>query len=160
MISQTIGSLGTLPDASTQSDDVYAANAAAVMAALVLRLSEMSTVISQWNADLAKYTPVDHAFSATPTFDASAGYVHTMGVMTANVTTFTISGGNPGDTIRIRFTEDGTGGRSVTPPANVKFSGSIDTTAGRSTWLILTKVGTVDGVAVNRWEGVAEQVGA
>lgn len=104
-------------------------------------------------AAAASTTPVDVAFSATPTFNAQLSNVHRMAALTANVTTFTISNPVDGQTIAIRFVQDGTGSRTVTTPATVVATGAMVSTASKASWLTLTYVGTQNGVAVNRWEG-------
>lgn len=88
------------------------------------------------------------AFSATPTFDASLSNVHTLPAMTANVTTVNITNPVDGQSISIRFVQDGTGGRTVTLPATIKATGTVDTGANRATLLFLTYYA---GPA--RWEG-------
>lgn len=93
-------------------------------------------------------TPVSVAFSTTPAFDAALSNVFYLGALTANVTSSTISNPNNGQTINIRFEQDGVGGRTVTPPANSKVGGSFETAAGRSNWLSLTYV-----APAARWEG-------
>jgi len=102
----------------------------------------------------ASTAPSGAAYSATPAFDAQLSNVFYLGAMTGNVA-FTITGPQDGQTINIRFVQDATGGRTVTPPANVKASGTIDATAGRASWLILTYV-----ASATRWEGAWSWVGA
>jgi len=68
------------------------------------------------------------AFSATPTFDASAGNSFAM-TLTGNVTSSTISNATSGQTITFIITQDGTGGRTFAYPANVKGESNIGTDA-------------------------------
>jgi hypothetical protein len=123
-----------------------------------LRLAAAGTgivnVLSQTQFNQRAYTnPVDVAFSATPTFDASASNVFWFGTLTANVTSCTINNPVSGQTIQIRVVQDGTGGRTFTVPAGAKIDSAPTTGANRVSWLTMTYVGTVNGVAVNRWEG-------
>lgn len=104
-------------------------------------------------ASRAYTTPNTQAFSATPTFDASLSNVFSMGLLTANVTSMTISNPVDGQTISIRVTQDATGNRTIATPTGAKITGVYELAASRSSWLTLTYVGTVNGVAVNRWEG-------
>jgi hypothetical protein len=57
------------------------------------------------------------AFSATPTF--SVHFTESTITLTANVTSFTLASGYPGQPKTLIFCQDGTGSRTVTPPANV-----------------------------------------
>lgn len=68
------------------------------------------------------------AFSATPTFDRSLGSVQKI-TLTANVTSATFSNCLAGQTVIFDIVEDGTGGHTFTPPANLHLFGAIDTTA-------------------------------
>lgn len=104
-------------------------------------------------AGRAYTTPVDVAFSATPTFNTSLSNVFHLGALTGNVTSMTISNAAAGQAMNIRFVQDGTGGRTVTLPASVKAVGSVNAAANGVSWLNLIYVGTANGVAVNRWEG-------
>lgn len=88
------------------------------------------------------------AFSATPTFNASQSNYFEMGAMTANVTSVTISNPTGGQTITIRFKQDGTGGRTVAAPAGAKITGAVGATASASSFLTLTY-----STADSRWEG-------
>jgi hypothetical protein len=99
--------------------------------------------------------PVSVTISATPTFDAKASNVFYLGDMSISVTSFTITNPADGQTINIRFKQDSVGNKTVDFPANVKASGSIDPTANRASWLVLTYVGLV-----SRWEGAWSWVGA
>lgn len=67
------------------------------------------------------------AFSATPTFDMTAVNNFKFGVLTANVTAITVSGwtASKDQTIKIRFQQDATGGRTVAWPAGWKWSGGV-----------------------------------
>ena len=99
-------------------------------------------------------TPVAVAFSATPTINAALSNVFYMSaVVSTNITSLTINNPVDGQTISIRFVQDGTGGRSIAVPAGAKVSGAVETGAGRVSELQLKYVGTASGVAVNRWEG-------
>ncbi len=96
----------------------------------------------------ASTTTNTQAFSATPTFDASQSNYFEMGAMTANVTSVTISNPTGGQTITIRFKQDGTGGRTVAAPAGAKITGAVGATASASSFLTLTY-----STADSRWEG-------
>lgn len=88
------------------------------------------------------------AFSATPTFDCATGNVFEMVALTGNVTSITMSNATAGQTVQIRFLQDGTGGRTVAVPSGAKVDGSINTGANRVSWLVLTY--SARGA---RWEG-------
>jgi hypothetical protein len=98
-------------------------------------------------------TPVNVAFSATPTFDSSQSNTIYFGTMTANVTSMTITNAVDGAQLQIRFVQDATGGRTVTLPSNVQVSGSLNTAANAVTWLVLTYVSSA-----SRWEGTWTRV--
>jgi hypothetical protein len=57
------------------------------------------------------------SFSATPTF--STAVRESTITLSANVSTFTLSAGSPGQEKTLTFCQNGTGGFTVTPPANV-----------------------------------------
>ncbi|HAG05311.1 MAG TPA: hypothetical protein DCG68_00455 [Cryomorphaceae bacterium] len=95
------------------------------------------------------YTAVNSvSYSATPTIDASLSNYHEVGDLTGNITTLTISNAAAGQTITIRFKQDGTGGYTVATPSGAKISGSVDTTASVVSHLTLTY-----SLADSRWEG-------
>jgi hypothetical protein len=89
------------------------------------------------------HTPaVSVAFNATPTFDFASSNVHLLNVMTSNVTALSlINSANVGQTSMIRFKQDGTGGRTVTLPSNVKVNGALNTSPNRVTWLQIIYAG-------------------
>lgn len=88
------------------------------------------------------------AFSATPTVDASLSNYHEIGSLTANITSLTITNPTGGQTITIRFKQDGTGSRTVANPTGSKIVGAVTATASTACLLTLT-YSTVD----TRWEG-------
>ena len=88
------------------------------------------------------------AHSATPTFDCATSNVFEPATLTGNVTSITMSNAVAGQTVQIRFQQDATGGRTVAVPSGAKVDGSINTTANRVSWLILTY--SSRGA---RWEG-------
>lgn len=99
----------------------------------------------------AAYTPtMAVAFSTTPTIDASARNAFEIGVLTAPITSLTISNPSPGQTISIRAKQDGTGGRGVSGGtlASAKIAGSVATAANTASILTLTY-----SLADSRWEG-------
>lgn len=67
------------------------------------------------------------AFSATPTFDMTNVNNFKFGVLTANVTAITVSGwtASKDQTIKVRFQQDATGGRTVAWPAGWKWPSNI-----------------------------------
>lgn len=87
------------------------------------------------------------AYSASLTVSAFAGESLEVGALTGNVTTLTVNG-DPGMRVRIRFKQDGTGGRTVANPSGAKITGSIDTTANKVSYLDLYYA-----VGDLRWEG-------
>lgn len=82
-------------------------------------------------------TPIAPAFSATPTFDASTSNVFAPGIMTANITSMTISNFTAGQIITIRFKQDATGGRTVAVPTGAKIAGIVGTLANQASFLTL-----------------------
>lgn len=88
------------------------------------------------------------AHSATPTFDCATSNVFEPATLTGNVTSITMSNAVAGQTVQIRFQQDATGGRTVAVPSGAKVDGSINTTANRVSWLILTY-----SARGSRWEG-------
>lgn len=68
-------------------------------------------------------------FSATPTF-STATHASRI-VLTGNITSFTLAAGADGQTKTLCFAQDATGGRTVTPPANVHGFFTPGTTASK-----------------------------
>lgn len=98
-------------------------------------------------------TSTSVAFSATPSFDASASNFHILGALTANVTSVTINNAQEGQFLTIRFTQDGTGGRTITTgnmgATNApSISGAPSTAASKASYLNITYNATAA-----RWEG-------
>ena len=88
------------------------------------------TMIELMDLDLARMTALkeDYDFSATPDFDADAGNFHVLGVLTGNITGWDISGGMAGQVISIKFTQDGTGNRTIAgADSKIKHIGSAYT---------------------------------
>lgn len=75
--------------------------------------------------------PVPVVFSATPVFDASLGNVFEI-TLTGNVTSSTLINTSPGQSLTFIWNQDGTGGRTVVPPANLPMD-PIDITTASST---------------------------
>ena len=132
-------------------------------ALLATAVGEVSTAI---NTKLAKKAgavfagpastaPVTVAFSTTPAFNAALSNVFYLGVMTSAVTGPTFINGTDGQTINVCCEQDGSGGKGFTLPANVKANEAIDTTASRTSWLIITW-----RASKNRWEGSWSKVPA
>jgi len=96
------------------------------------------------------YTTVSsQAFTATPTFNAALSNVFEFSaVMTANVTSCTISNPHAGQTISIRVKQNGTGNFTFAAPSGAKILGSIGLTASAASILTLT-YSSMD----SRWEG-------
>ena len=95
------------------------------------------------------YTPsTQPAHSATPTFDCATSNVFEPAAMTGNVTSITLSNAAAGQTVQIRFLQDGTGSRTVAVPSGAKVDGAIETGANQASWLILTY-----SARASRWEG-------
>lgn len=95
------------------------------------------------------YTPPElPGHSATPTFDCAASNVFEPASLAGNVTSLTLSNPVAGQTVQIRFLQDGTGGRTVAVPSGAKVDGSINTAANSVSWLIVTYSGRA-----SRWEG-------
>lgn len=111
---------------------------------------------SSRSAHAGAYTPSSQpTHSATPTFDCSVSNVFEPAVMTSNVTSITLSNAVAGQTVQIRFQQDGTGGRTIAVPTGAKVDGSYNLSTGRVNWLILTYSGRA-----SRWEGNWLQVPA
>jgi len=87
-------------------------------------------------------TPVVAVTCATTTVvDCTLGNIFTI-PMSTNVTTLTMSNPSSGQTVNIVFTQDGTGSRTITWPANFKWSGgtsaSLSTGATKVDLLVAT----------------------
>lgn len=84
------------------------------------------------------------SFSASLDFDTDTYDVIEVGAMTGNLTTLVVSGTpTDGQTLRVSFQQDGTGGRTITWPSDVAFgtdytSAMIPTTASAKWGLTLT----------------------
>lgn len=86
-------------------------------------------------------------YASSLTLNVSNGDYIEVTALTGNVTTLTVNG-EVGVRTRIRFKQDGTGGRTVASPAGAKISGSIDATANKVSYLDL-----YFSVVDLRWEG-------
>ncbi len=69
-------------------------------------------------------------FSATPTFDASAGNT-LMITLAGNVTSSTLANAKPGEALKFVICQDSTGNRTFSWPANVKGGMTIGSTASK-----------------------------
>lgn len=102
------------------------------------------------------YTPpIQPTHSATPTFDCATSNVFEPAALTGNVTSMTMSNAVGGQTVNIRFVQDGAGSRTVAVPTDAKISGGINRTANSVSWLIMTY-----SARAGRWEGSWMQVAA
>ncbi len=72
------------------------------------------------------------AFTATPTWNAASHSTFTM-TLTGNVTSMTLTGVTPGQLITFIWTQDATGGRTVTYPATVYGSAELFGAANSTT---------------------------
>lgn len=86
-----------------------------------------NAVTSRTDCRLGTLTTV--AFSATPTFDASTASTFKL-TLTGNVTSSTLSNAVAGEPLAFEICQDGVGGRTFVPPANVLNMGIIASTAG------------------------------
>lgn len=127
---------------------------------LIQKFNQMRNHVSTlWKTILSggAYTPSKGSatyavHSATPVIDASIGNVHELPAMTSNITSMTISSTNPGQAISVRLQQDGTGGRSCALPAGAVVAGSINTGAGKVSWLNLIhseRSGVLEGAWLN-----------
>ena len=101
----------------------------------------------------AMTTAVAVGYAASLTLDAAASNLLVVGNLTGNVTSMAISNGVEGQFLSIRFRQDATGGRTVALPSGAAVSGSISTTANKTSYLNLTYNAT-DA----RWEGAWSQI--
>lgn len=88
-----------------------------------------------------------YAYAASLTVFASDADWLEVNPLTGNITTLTVDAG-VSERVRIRFKQDGTGGRTVAAPAGAKITGSIDATANKVSYLDLYY-----SVLDLRWEG-------
>jgi hypothetical protein len=86
-------------------------------------------------------TQITVAFSATPTFDASKANVFKI-TLTGNVTSSTLSNALIGQELIFDICQDGTGGRTFVPPANVLQWSPISSTASACSVQFYTFDGT------------------
>ena len=104
--------------------------------------STMLHVVGQGTFAGSAATPVVAVTcAATTTVDCSLGNIFTI-PMSTNVTTLTMSNPSSGQTVNIVFTQDGTGSRVITWPANFKWSGgtaaALSTAATKVDLLVAT----------------------
>lgn len=101
------------------------------------------------------HTPLEfgQTFSATLGIDATKASYQEVGTLTGNITSLVLNNGAPGMRLRIRFKQDGTGGRTVAAPAGAKITGSLATAANQASHLDL-----VFSAFDLRWEGQWIQV--
>lgn len=94
------------------------------------------------------------SFASSIGIDANDGTYHEIGVLTGNVTTLTLNNGWPGMRLRLRFKQDGSGGRTVAAPSGAKITGSLASAANQASHLDLIYTNDL------RWEGQWIQVPA
>lgn len=80
------------------------------------------------------------AFAASLTLDAATGDVFHVGTLTANITAFTINNPVAGQTVTVRFKQDGTGGRTIAAPSGSKIAGVYGQAANQASILTLMYV--------------------
>ena len=120
--------------------------------------STLSTTGAATIGKRAYTTAATVAFSATPTFDASASNYFIFGNLTANVTAVTVSNAQEGQLLTLRFRQDATGGRTVTlgnmGATNApSISGAVNTVANKTSYLTLSYNAT-DA----RWDAIWTQM--
>lgn len=110
---------------------------------LVLRPQETVTVVCDGTElfTLQGYyrkRSVPVSYAASITINALDGEYFEVSALTSNVTTLTISNTVSGSHVRIRFVQDGTGGRTVAAPTGAKIAGSLASAANQASVLDLT----------------------
>ncbi len=109
---------------------------------------EIDQLFDDIDADLAIMTckKITVTFSATPAFNADQGNSFELGALTGNVTSWSITNGKDGQEIAIRWTQDGTGSRTVGGAASsIKLAGgawTMTSTADKSDILTFRKYGS------------------
>jgi len=105
------------------------------------RIDATSLFAARVEANVAYTPPVVITVAGTTVIDCNASNVFTL-AMTANISTLTINNANPGQSINMRLTQDGTGSRTIAWPASFKWTGGsapvLSTTAGRVDLLVAT----------------------
>lgn len=86
--------------------------------------------------DRQKPTFFRYNYASALLVNSSDGHALEVNPLTGNISTFTVEM-TPGERIRIRFIQDGTGGRTVANPSGAKITGSIDATANKVSYLDL-----------------------
>lgn len=93
-------------------------------------------------------------FGSTLNVNALDGNYFEVGALTGNITTMNINNtGFNGYRVRIRFVQDGTGGRTVALPSGAKVTGSLASAANQASVLDLTA-----SIGGGRWEGFWTQI--
>ena len=88
-------------------------------------------------------TPIAVPYSANPVIDCGLGNAFLVATLTGNATIAVPLRWTPGQTISIRFQQDGTGGRTVSLPGSMKLAGALELGANRVTWIYVTHVGGI-----------------
>ena len=91
----------------------------------------IGTVIG--NPPAALQSVNDMSFSATPVFAAGSYSAFVLNVITANITSSTLTGGNTGQTISMYICQDGTGGHTVAWPTNLNNAPTMASSASACT---------------------------
>lgn len=95
-----------------------------------------------------------YTFASSIQIEAIHGDYHEVGILTGNITSFTINPSGPiGHRLRIRFQQDGTGGRTVAALSGAKIAGSLASAANQASILDITY--SSFGL---RWEGFWTQI--
>lgn len=116
-------------------------------------MSELAWVSSGGStADVA----VDYAYAATVTIDCGAADIANVGTLTGNVTIANPTGApTDGQTLKIRFQQDGTGSRTITWGNQFAFGTDVTAalipTAASSKWIM----GFIWNAADSKWRCLA-----
>lgn len=99
-------------------------------------------------AGFVKELAFRQTFATSISVNALVASYQEVNALTANITSLTLNNGRPGMRLRLRFKQDGTGGRTVAAPSGAKITGSLSGTANQASILDLS-YSELDA----RWEG-------
>lgn len=109
------------------------------------------------NAQLAAYTVVTKIWASTIAINWNEANCHR--ITLAGNTTLTFSGAVDGEKLILELKQDGTGGRQITLPANVRYSTTIPSVTLSSAANRIDKLGFMYNATDNKYDLVAVTYG-
>lgn len=144
------------PEGVATAQGILDSATAAATAAASSATSAASSA-TQANTLLQAYTVVQDAWAPGVTIDWGAANCHRLTL--GGNTTITFTGGRDGEKLILEIKQDATGSRSVTLPANIRYSSMITTVALSAAPNAMDKLGFMYNAADDKYDLVAAAYG-